>query len=98
MKQIAKKSYAFFLLTEPIIKAGKDNVTISTPGLFGCKKISFQRPFSDGQQVKVLASFGHTVKVQHIGLVQQSGLSLFLPMDSQSVFWSMEKVQKVMLN
>ena len=62
MKQIAKTSYAFFLSTAPIIKVGKDNVTISTPGLFGCEKISFQSPFSDGQQVKVFASFGHTVK------------------------------------
>ena len=62
MKQIAKKYHAIFLLTAPIIKAGKDNVTILTPGLFGCKEISFQRPFSDGQQVKVFASFGHTVK------------------------------------
>ena len=42
MKQIAKKYHAIFLLTAPIIKAGKDNVTILTPGLFGCKKISFQ--------------------------------------------------------
>ena len=62
MKQIAKTSYAFFLSTAPIIKVGKDNVKISTPGLFGCEKISFQSPFSDGQQVKVFASFGHTVK------------------------------------
>lgn len=51
-----------YILCAPIIKVGKDNVKISTPGLFGCEKISFQSPFSDGQQVKVFASFGHTVK------------------------------------
>ena len=58
----SKNKLCLFLSTAPIIKVGKDNVTISTPGLFGCEKISFQSPFSDGQQVKVFASFGHTVK------------------------------------
>ena len=45
-------------------KAGKDNVTTSSPGLFGCKKIYFQTPFYGGQPVTVLASVGHTVKSQ----------------------------------
>jgi len=43
-------------------KTGKDNVTTLTPGLFACKKVSFQFPFQSGQQVKVLASVGHSVK------------------------------------
>lgn len=43
-------------------KAGKDNITTVTPGLFACKVIYFPSPFYDGQQVKVLASVGHTVK------------------------------------
>ena len=45
-------------------KAGKDNVTTSSPGLFGCKKIYFQTPFYGGQQVTVLASVGHIVTSQ----------------------------------
>ena len=45
-------------------KAGKDNVTTSSPGLFGCKKIYFQTPFYVGQPATVLASVGHTVKSQ----------------------------------
>jgi hypothetical protein len=45
-------------------KAGKDNVTTTSPGLFACKKIYFQTPFHGGQQVTVLASVGHTVKSQ----------------------------------
>jgi len=45
-------------------KAGKDNITTSSPGLFACKKIYFQTPFYGGQQVTVLASVGHTVKSQ----------------------------------
>ncbi|XP_022806206.1 uncharacterized protein LOC111343322 [Stylophora pistillata] len=51
-----------FIFCAAILKAGKDNVTTSTPGLFGCKEISFKHSFSGGQQVKVFASFGHTVK------------------------------------
>ncbi|XP_078383748.1 uncharacterized protein LOC144666226 [Oculina patagonica] len=42
-------------------KAGKDNVTTTTPGLFACKKISFQYPFYGGQQVKVFTSVSHTL-------------------------------------
>ena len=48
-------------MTEASLKAGKDNVTTNTPGLFGCKKIFFQHPFHGGQRIKVFASFGHTV-------------------------------------
>ncbi|XP_078382516.1 uncharacterized protein LOC144665202 [Oculina patagonica] len=43
-------------------KAGKENVTTIAPGLFACKRISFQHPFHGGQQIKVFASIGHTVK------------------------------------
>ena len=45
-------------------KTGKDNITTIAPGLFACKVISFPSPFYGGQQVKVLASVGHTVKRQ----------------------------------
>ncbi|XP_066022454.1 uncharacterized protein [Pocillopora verrucosa] len=45
----------------PSIKAGKDNVTTNSPGLFGCKKIYFQHPFHGKQQVKIFASFGHNI-------------------------------------
>ena len=37
-------------------------MTTTKPGLFACKKISFDVPFYGGKQVKVLASVGHTVK------------------------------------
>lgn len=45
-------------------KAGKDNITTITPGLFACKVIYFPSPFYGGQQVTVLASVGHTTKSQ----------------------------------
>ncbi|KAL9961058.1 hypothetical protein ACROYT_G029938 [Oculina patagonica] len=45
-------------------KAGKNNITTVAPGLFACKEIFFPLPFYGGQQVKVLASVGHTVKSQ----------------------------------
>ena len=45
-------------------KAGKDNITTITPGLFACKVIYYPRPFYGGQQVTVLASVGHTAQSQ----------------------------------
>ena len=51
-----------FLLLALSLKAGKANVTTTTPGLFSCKKIFFDESFLSGQQVKVLASVGHSVK------------------------------------
>lgn len=59
-----KELTLLFSFTALGFKAGKDNVTTSSPGLFGCKKIYFQTPFYGGQQVTVLASVGHTVKSQ----------------------------------
>ncbi|KAJ7382888.1 hypothetical protein OS493_031946 [Desmophyllum pertusum] len=43
-------------------KAGKENITIASPGLFACKEVSFQDTLNRGQDVKVLASVGHAVK------------------------------------
>ena len=37
-------------------------MTTTSPGLFACKKISFNESFYGGQKIKVLASVGHTVK------------------------------------
>ena len=56
-----------YSITARGFKAGKENVTTSAPGLFGCKKIYFQTPFYGGQQVTVLASVGHSVKRQTHG-------------------------------
>lgn len=37
-------------------------MTTNSPGLFGCKKIYFQNPFHGKQQVKIFASFGHSIR------------------------------------
>ena len=50
------------LFTAISFKTGKDNVTTATPGLFACKKVSFQPPFQNGQKVKALASVGHSIR------------------------------------
>ncbi|CAH3182494.1 unnamed protein product [Porites lobata] len=42
-------------------KAGKTNSTVKSPGLFACETITFAESFSGGKQVKVFASFGHSV-------------------------------------
>lgn len=50
------------LFTAYALEAGKDKVVTVAPGLFACKKISFQHSFYGAQQVNVFASIGHTVK------------------------------------
>ena len=54
--------YFVDLFTAQALKAGKEKVATVAPGLFACKKIYFQHSFYGAQQVKVLASIGHTVK------------------------------------
>ncbi|XP_078384224.1 uncharacterized protein LOC144666717 [Oculina patagonica] len=46
------------------LKAGKDNIATTTPGLFACKEISFQTPFYGRKQVNVFASVGYTARSQ----------------------------------
>ncbi|XP_073251856.1 uncharacterized protein [Porites lutea] len=48
-------------------KAGKTNVTVKSPGLFVCETITFAESFSGGKQVKVVASFGHSLNNQARG-------------------------------
>ena len=49
-------------------------MTTTAPGLFACKKISFQYPFYGGQQVKVFASVGHTLK----SLTHRNGAAIWV--------------------
>ncbi|CAH3179782.1 unnamed protein product, partial [Porites lobata] len=49
------------------LKAGKTNVTVQSTGLFACETITFAESFSGGKQVKVFASFGHSVNNQARG-------------------------------
>ena len=51
-----------FFFTAASFKAGKVNVTTASPELFACSQVSFTESFSGGQEIKVLASFGHSVK------------------------------------
>ena len=37
-------------------------MTTASPGLFGCEQVSFAEPFPGGKEIKVFASFGHSVK------------------------------------
>ena len=61
--QEAKGAYFHSLssLIAVSFKAEKTNVTVKSPGLFACETITFAEPFSGGKQVKVFASFGHSV-------------------------------------
>jgi len=58
------KQILFYSFAALGFKAGKDNITTITPGLFACKVIYFECPFYGGQKVTVFASVGHAVKSQ----------------------------------
>ncbi|CAH3043550.1 unnamed protein product [Porites lobata] len=44
------------------IKTGICNMTFTTSGLFACEKVSFEKPFNGGQDVKVFVSKIHATK------------------------------------
>ena len=54
--------FHFFFFTAASVKVGKVNVTAASPGLFACEQVVFADPFNSGQDIKVLVSFGHSVK------------------------------------
>ena len=51
-----------FLISAASFKAGKVNVTTISPGLFACEQVTFATPFRGGKEIRVLASFGHSVE------------------------------------
>ena len=51
--------FTFLYFPALSIKTGICNVTITTPGLFACEKVSFGNPFNGGQDVKVFVSKSH---------------------------------------
>ena len=54
--------FTFLYFPALSIKTGICNFTITTPGLFACEKVSFEKPFNGGQDVKVFVSKSHTTK------------------------------------
>ena len=76
------KQIILYFFTALGFKAGKDNITTITPGLFACKVIYFERPFYGGQKVTVLASVGHTVKSQR----PRNGAAIWVEAVTESEF------------
>ncbi|CAH3179874.1 unnamed protein product, partial [Porites lobata] len=54
--------FTFLYFPALSIKTGICNFTITTPGLFAFEKVSFEKPFNGGQDVKVFVSKSHTTK------------------------------------
>ena len=50
----------FLLISTASFKAGKLNITTANSGLFACGNVSFAAPFHGKQEIKVLASLGHS--------------------------------------
>lgn len=41
--------------------------------LFACKQVPYSEPFRSGQEIKVLISFGHSVKNTEVAMAPLSG-------------------------
>ena len=54
--------FTFLYFPALSIKTGICNFTITTPGLFACEKVCFEKPFNGGQDVKVFVSTSHATK------------------------------------
>ena len=54
--------FTFLYFPALSIKTGICNFTITSSGLFACEKVSFEKPFSGRQDVKVFVSKSHTTK------------------------------------
>ena len=59
-------TFLLFII-EISFKTGKTNITVKSPGSFAYETITFAESFSGGKQVKVFASFGHSVNNQARG-------------------------------
>ena len=59
---LKKKKFVFMYFPAQSIKTGICNMTFTTSGLFACEKVSFEKPFNGGQDVKVFVSKIHATK------------------------------------
>ena len=57
-------------------------MTTKSPGLFACETITFTEPLSGGKQVKVFASFGHSIKNQARG----NGAAIWVESEDRTQF------------
>ena len=57
-------------------------MTTASPGLFACKKVSFEEPFKGGEKVKVIASMSHAVKTPALG----NGASIWVEAANKTEF------------
>ena len=72
----------FFSFFVGSYKVGKLNVNTSNGNLFACKQVLYSEPFGSGQEVKVLTSFGHSVKNPKGG----EGAAIWLESENQYGF------------
>ena len=72
----------FFSFFVGSYKVGKLNVSTSSGNLFACKQVLYSEPFGSGQEVKVLTSFGHSVKNPKGG----KGAAIWLESENQNGF------------
>ena len=54
--------------------------------LFACKQVPYSEPFRSGQEIKVLISFGHSVKNTEVAMAPLSGWNQKSHMDLRPAY------------
>ena len=60
---------------------GRDGRGSGSGNLFSCEQVLYSEPFRSGQEIKVLISFGHSVKNPEVAMVQLSSRNQKTNMD-----------------
>ena len=56
--------------SKSLSQQGRDRRGSGSGNLFSCKQVLYSEPFRSGQEIKVLTSFGHSVKNPEVAMVQ----------------------------
>ena len=78
--------FTFLYFPALSIKTGICNVTITTPGLFACEKVSFKKPFNGRQDVKFSFPKATQQTVIVVQMARLFGWNLWIIKNLQFVF------------
>ena len=56
--------------SKSLSQQGRDGRGSGSGNLFSCKQVLYSEPFRSGREIKVLTSFGHSVKNPEVAMVQ----------------------------
>ena len=67
--------------SKSLSQQGREGRGSGSGNLFSCKQVLYSEPFRSGQEIKVLTSFGHSVKSPEVAMVPLSSWNQKTNMD-----------------